>query len=54
MKNANKVVVRIAAERIKSGGLNPKTNEIYVINDITNMDYKQAVEDYILANTDEL
>ena len=48
----NQVVVRIAAERIMSSGLNPKTNAVYVIDDITNPDYRQAVEDYILANTE--
>ncbi|EON70312.1 hypothetical protein [Lysinibacillus sphaericus] len=47
----NQVVVRIAAERIMSGGQNPKTNDTYVINDITNQDYKQSVEEYILMNT---
>ncbi|WP_193768913.1 hypothetical protein [Metasolibacillus meyeri] len=48
----NQVVVRIAAERILSGGLNPKTNEVYVLDDITNVDYRQAVEDYILTATE--
>jgi len=48
----NQVVVRIAAERIMSGGLNPKTNAVYVIDDITNEDYRAAVEDYILTNTE--
>jgi len=48
----NQVVVRIAAERIKNGGLNPKTEQTYVIDDITNIEYKQAVEDYILENTE--
>ena len=48
----NKLVVRIAAERIMSGGLNPKTNAVYVIDDITNQDYRQAVEDYILTATE--
>ena len=48
----NQVVVRIAAERITKGGLNPKTNRIYVIDDITNPDYRQAVEDYILESTE--
>lgn len=44
----NQVVVRIAAERILNGGLNPKTNEVYVLDDVTNVDYRVAVEDYIL------
>lgn len=48
----NQVVVRIAAERIMNGGLNPKTGQTYVIDDITNPDYRQAVEDYILENTE--
>ncbi|SPT98437.1 Uncharacterised protein [Lysinibacillus capsici] len=48
----NEVVVRIAAERIMTKGLNPKTNQTYLIDDITNQDYRFAVEDYILANTE--
>lgn len=52
MNGINQVVVRIAAERIISGGLNPKTSQVYVIDDVTNEDYCVAVEDYILANTE--
>ncbi|WP_339212899.1 hypothetical protein [Solibacillus sp. FSL W8-0372] len=48
----NSVVVRIAAERIMNGGLNPKTGETYILDDITNPDYREAVEDYILENTE--
>lgn len=48
----NQIVVKIAAERIILGGLNPKTNAVYVIDDITNQDYRLAVEDYILENTE--
>ncbi|MGN7478933.1 hypothetical protein ACTHOQ_13880 [Solibacillus silvestris] len=48
----NPVVVRIAAERIKSGGLNPKTGIVYVLDDITNEAYRAAVENYILGNTE--
>jgi len=48
----NPVVVRIAAERIMGGGINPKTGNVYVIDDITNAEYRQAVEDYILLNTE--
>lgn len=44
----NQVVVCIAAERILNGGLNPKTEKVYVIDDITNQEYRVAVEDYIL------
>jgi len=48
----NQIVVRIAAERIINKGLNPKTNEVYQLDDITNTDYRKAVEDYILLNTE--
>ncbi|MER2048993.1 MAG: hypothetical protein ABTA23_12175 [Solibacillus sp.] len=48
----NQVVVRIAAERIINGGLNPKTGQTYVLDDITNEAYRVAVEDYILSNTE--
>jgi len=48
----NQIVVRIAAERILSGGINPKTGAVYLLDDITNIDYRQAVEDYILTNTE--
>ncbi|MER2058808.1 MAG: hypothetical protein ABTA16_08295 [Niallia sp.] len=52
MTNVNAVVVRIAAERIMNGGLNPKTGEVYILDDITNPDYREAVENYILENTE--
>lgn len=52
MVNVNPVVVRIAADRIMTGGLNPKTGEVYVLDDITNPDYRLAVEDYILNATE--
>ncbi|MFJ7950328.1 hypothetical protein ACIQZG_02250 [Lysinibacillus sp. NPDC096418] len=52
MITVNPAVVRIAAERIMNKGLNPKTNEVYVIDNITNPDYRQSVDDYILANTE--
>lgn len=48
----NQIVVRIAAERIMNGGLNPKTNSIYVLDDVTNEEYRLAVEDYILTVTE--
>lgn len=48
----NPVVVRIAAERIMNGGLNPKTGKIYVLDDITNPEYREAVENYILEATE--
>ena len=52
MNGINQVVVRIAAERIISGGLNPKTSQVYVLDDVTNEDYRVAVEDYILTSTE--
>jgi len=48
----NEIVVRIAAERILNGGLNPKTSNVYQIDDITNHDYRATVEDYILTHTE--
>jgi len=48
----NQVVVRIAAERIVNGGLNPKTGNVYALDDITNPDYRLAVENYILEHTE--
>ncbi|WP_405117849.1 hypothetical protein MHB43_20235 [Paenibacillus sp. FSL H8-0317] len=48
----NSVVVRIAADRIMNKGMNPKTGQVYLLDDITNTDYRQAVEDYILENTE--
>lgn len=51
MYSVNQVVVMIAAERIVSGGLNPKTEKVYVIDDITNQEYRVAIENYILTVT---
>ncbi|PRA08890.1 MULTISPECIES: hypothetical protein [unclassified Paenibacillus] len=48
----NSVVARIAADRIMNKGMNPKTGQVYLLDDITNTDYRQAVEDYILENTE--
>ena len=48
----NPVVVRIAAERIMYSGLNPKTGEIYILDNVTNPEYRQAIEDYILEYTE--
>jgi hypothetical protein len=47
----NQTVVRIAAERIMNQGINPKTGKTYVLDDITNPDYRLAVENYILEHT---
>lgn len=48
----NQVVIRIVVERILSGGLNPKTGQVYVLDDIKNEDYRTAVKDYILTVTE--
>lgn len=48
----NMIIVRICAERILKGGLNPKTNLVYVIDDVTNVEYRLAIENYILENTE--
>lgn len=47
----NQEVVRIASERIMKGDINPKTGEVYVIENITNVEYRKAVEAHILANS---
>lgn len=48
------IVVRIMAERIMQGGVNPKSGNVYTIDDITNAEYRQAVNDYIAENTPQL
>lgn len=50
----NAVVVRIAAERIMNSGINPRTSKVYVLDDITNPDYRAAVEDYMLTHTERV
>lgn len=45
----NPVVVKIMAERIMSGGINPKTSGVYTLDEITNEEYKRAVIDYIAS-----
>jgi hypothetical protein len=47
----NQVIVKIIANRILTGGINPKTNKIYVLDDITNVEYRVAIENYILEIT---
>ena len=48
----NLVIIKIIANRILNGGINPKTNAVYVLEDITNQEYKTAVENYILETTE--
>lgn len=52
--NINNVVVRILAERILNGGLNPLKNREFELDDVTNTDYRKAVEDYIIEHSGAL
>ncbi|EMJ5875368.1 hypothetical protein QCH13_003527 [Clostridioides difficile] len=45
--NINNVVVRILADRILNRGLNPLKNRKFELDDVTNTEYRKAVEDYI-------
>ncbi|MCT4597472.1 MAG: hypothetical protein N4A50_06290 [Vallitalea sp.] len=47
----NEVVVRIIAERIMNKGINPKTSKIFVINDIKDVEYKRAIDNYIIKHS---
>ncbi|EGT5015126.1 hypothetical protein [Clostridioides difficile] len=49
--NINNVVVRILAERILSRGLNPLKNREFELDDVTNTNYRKAVEDYIIRES---
>ena len=49
--NINNVVVRILAERILNGGLTPLKNREFQLDDVTNTEYRKAVEDYIIKNS---
>ncbi|MDB3440858.1 hypothetical protein C4175_08155 [Clostridioides difficile] len=49
--NINNVVVRILAERILNGGLNPLKNREFELDDVTNIEYRKAVEDYIIRES---
>jgi len=46
----NERVVKIIGERILNKGTNPKTEAIYKLDDITDIEYKSAVKKYISAN----
>ena len=52
--NINNVVVRILADRILNGGLNPLKNRPFELDDVTNTEYRKAVEDYIIKNSGEV
>ncbi|EQF24667.1 hypothetical protein QEW_2456 [Clostridioides difficile CD160] len=47
----NNVVVRILAERILNKGMNPLKNRVFKLDDVTNTEYRKAVEDYIIENS---
>lgn len=49
--NINEVVVRILAERILNKGLNPLKNRPFELDDVTNIDYRKAIEDYIIEHS---
>ncbi|APH19350.1 hypothetical protein [Clostridium botulinum] len=47
----NEIIVRIIAERIINKGLNPLRKREFLLDDVTNEEYRKAVEDYIITNT---
>ncbi|MDN9632426.1 hypothetical protein KLL70_10005 [Clostridioides difficile] len=49
--NINNVVVRILAERILNKGLNPLKNRVFELDDVTNTEYRMAVENYIIEHS---
>ncbi|HAU5327734.1 TPA: hypothetical protein ACKOOV_002062 [Clostridioides difficile] len=49
--NINNVVVRILAERILNKGLNLLKNRPFELDDVTNTEYRKAVEDYIIKES---
>jgi len=50
----NQLVVKIISERIMNKGLNPKTNQTYMIEGISNVEYRAAVENYIKRNSNDV
>ncbi|NKN21107.1 hypothetical protein [Clostridioides difficile] len=49
--NINNVVIRILSERILNKGLNPLKNREFQLDDVTNIEYRKAVEDYIIKES---
>ncbi|MCC0648579.1 hypothetical protein [Clostridioides sp. ZZV15-6598] len=49
----NEIVVKILAERILNGGLNPLKNRNFELEDVTNTEYRKAVEGYIIEQNVE-
>ncbi|HBG4072752.1 TPA: hypothetical protein KQC97_002433 [Clostridioides difficile] len=46
------VVVRILADRILNKGLNPLKNRVFELDDVTNTEYRIAVENYIIEHSE--
>ncbi|HIE4740741.1 TPA: hypothetical protein ACXNBL_000686 [Clostridioides difficile] len=49
--NINNIVVRILSERILNKGLNPLKNQEFELDDVANIEYRKAVEDYIIEHS---
>ena len=47
----NEFIVRIIAERIINKGNNPLSRREFLLDDVTNVAYRKAVEDYIIEHT---
>lgn len=47
----NEIVVQIIANRIISKGLNPKTGQEFKLEDIKDLGYKTAIENYIIEHS---
>lgn len=52
--NINSVVVRILSERVLNEGINPLKNRKFKLEDITNTEYRKAVENYINTTEQEI
>ena len=50
----NEIVVRIIGERIINKGLNPLRNREFLLDDVTNVEYRKSVEDYIILHSNAL
>lgn len=50
----NEIIVRIIADRIMNKGLNPLRNREFLLDDVTNVEYRKAVEDYIIEHTTDI
>ncbi|VIF72372.1 Uncharacterised protein [Clostridioides difficile] len=46
------IVVRILADRILNKGLNPLKNRVFELDDVTNTEYRIAVENYIIEHSE--